>query len=246
MSIADIEFIEKNSFLAQERTRTLSMMATNPNKLMRMDGNVCFAGSGLRVGDHYVKGNRLHATELVADRMSIVGTGDISELEVKRFDTGVALENIVAVSSLQTGTTFHKDVEIEKEARTNELVVQHNNSHHGPLQDQHPNGFWCTGGTDDGNNGEDAEIDACYGLVQNLPLRRFAWRNLCAEDRRQLGWKASEVATHLPHSVDENGVLDPDQILLSLMGALKKMMAMTDQLSDKVSSLEQWAMSQQQ
>lgn len=82
-------------------------------------------------------------------------------------------------------------------------------------------------------NIELANLDRCYEVVKNLPLKRYEWDSEImpdAKDRHMLGWIAQEVETVLPNAVsytsnqwfpDMRG-LDSDQIFKFMYGAVQK------------------------
>ena len=65
-----------------------------------------------------------------------------------------------------------------------------------------------------------ADLDKCYDIIQNLPLKRFKWKedvytNDQTDDRSVLGWIAQDVQSVFPKSVKENnfrGVSNNDAI----------------------------------
>lgn len=231
MSIADVEFIEKNSSDAVEKTRVMSYM--DKKKSLHVRGNVCFAGTALRVGDHVVRGNKICAKELIAERIGVVGCAKVDTLETGIVRLGEAgsvldaakwkLQNKVGVSGKSKARLLS--------CTTNQCI-----------QWRKPHGFWRATHHDvEGCEIEDADVDHCYEVIRKLPLRRFSWKQQ-HRDRRQIGWTAHELRSQ-GFSIDENDHLDMDHMMFILYGAVQKMMVMTSMLSEKLISLENAPMS---
>jgi hypothetical protein len=80
-----------------------------------------------------------------------------------------------------------------------------------------------------------ADLDTCYNLVKNLPLKRYTWRDDVytveqVPDRSKLGWIAQDVEGVMPKAVERKEMfgyedcrtLNSDQLIASLYGAVQK------------------------
>ena len=110
-----------------------------------------------------------------------------------------------------------------------------------------------------------ADLDRCYEIVKNLPLKKYAWKyydTTQAPDQNMLGWIAQDVQTYFPKSVNvskfvtkkevkENDViieqeesiddclnLNADQINKVLYGAVQKLQAIVETQQAKILELE--------
>lgn len=104
----------------------------------------------------------------------------------------------------------------------------------------------------------DANLDRCYDIVKQIPLRRFTWNSIMTSeydiaDKNKLGWIAQEVEKVFPKAViykDMMGfkdcrTLDSDQLYAVVYGSVQKLQFMTEDnkrivgtLSSKISQLE--------
>lgn len=91
-------------------------------------------------------------------------------------------------------------------------------------------------------NAHAANLEACYAAVRDLPLQRFEWDaaalgGAVVPDARALGWAADDVRASFPKAltVDERGVkmLDQDQIVKSLFGAVQRLIQKVEALEAK-------------
>jgi len=100
------------------------------------------------------------------------------------------------------------------------------------------------------DNIQDADLDICYNNVKNLRLARYTWKDDVytsdqISDKRKLGWIADEVEQVFPKSVkqgeahgyDDCRSLNADQIMMSMYGALQKLMIKTDAKQDIIKAL---------
>jgi hypothetical protein len=85
----------------------------------------------------------------------------------------------------------------------------------------------------------DADLDRCYEIVKELPLKRFKLLDAGSRDKCKLGWIAQEVEEIFPRSVltlpgyagiSDFKTLDTDQIYAALFGAVKKLMRDVEEL----------------
>jgi hypothetical protein len=98
-----------------------------------------------------------------------------------------------------------------------------------------------------------ADLDRCYEIVKNLPLKRFTWKDAyvssnMTNDRSKLGWIAQEVESVFPKAVitqpERYGLsnfktLDTDQIYAAMYGTVKKLQSMVDEVESRVVASEQ-------
>ena len=91
-------------------------------------------------------------------------------------------------------------------------------------------------------NIETANLDICYDIVKNVPLRRYRWKdevysNEQVKDRSQLGFIADEVEKYFPksvgkinaHGLDDCKSLNNDQMIFMLFGTVKRLMKMVEE-----------------
>lgn len=91
-------------------------------------------------------------------------------------------------------------------------------------------------------NVENANLDICYDIVKNVPLRRYRWKdeiytNEQVKDRTQLGFIADEVEKYFPksvgkikaHGLDDCKSLNNDQMLMMLFGTVKRLIKMVEE-----------------
>jgi hypothetical protein len=112
-----------------------------------------------------------------------------------------------------------------------------------------------------------ADLDICYNIVKNLPLKRFSWKTqgiyANVEDRNATGWIAQDVQVVFPNAVKaqdeiivpevkdiDGNIITPeeivvgclslqsDQIYKTMYGALQKTMSIVEELSAKNNALE--------
>jgi hypothetical protein len=93
-----------------------------------------------------------------------------------------------------------------------------------------------------------ADLERCYEIVREVPLRRFSWRkdvytpDQVGNDRSKLGWIAQEVQAVFPKAVstqsmfgmDDCLALNNDQLIAALYGCVKCMQARIDSLEKKM------------
>lgn len=88
---------------------------------------------------------------------------------------------------------------------------------------------------------EDADLERCYAIVRDVPLRRYAWREEVygagqTADRSRLGWIAQEVARAFPKAVAPHAAhglpdcldLNADQLIAALYGAVQLLQRKVD------------------
>jgi hypothetical protein len=88
---------------------------------------------------------------------------------------------------------------------------------------------------------EDADLERCYAIVRDVPLRRYAWRDQVygsnqTRDRARLGWIAQEVAQAFPKAVESHAAhglpdcldLNADQLIAALYGAVQLLQRKVD------------------
>lgn len=98
------------------------------------------------------------------------------------------------------------------------------------------------------NNITIANIDSCYDMVKNIPLKQYELLNIggTPSQRRRLGWIAQDVELHLPNSVTKENMhgfedfrtLDPDQLYASMYGCIQKLQNLVEALAKRVDELE--------
>eukprot|EP00798_Chlamydomonas_sp_ICE-L_P031005 gene31005-biopygen5603 len=93
-----------------------------------------------------------------------------------------------------------------------------------------------------------ADLERCYEIVREVPLRRFSWRkdvytpDQVGNDRSKLGWIAQEVQAVFPKAVstqsmfgmDDCLALNNDQLIAALYGCVKCMQARINSLEKKM------------
>ena len=99
------------------------------------------------------------------------------------------------------------------------------------------------------NNIELADLERCYEVVKELPLKRFEWSlevMPSVPDRHMLGWIAQDVEQVIPRAVsyssnhgfpDMRG-LDSDQIIKFMYGALQKSIMKIEELENELQNLK--------
>jgi len=94
-----------------------------------------------------------------------------------------------------------------------------------------------------------ADLDRCYQIVSELPLKRFTFKDACytkeqVRDRSALGWIAQDVLSIFPKAVDKHDFtlpgsedvikdcldLNSGQIIAALYGAVQKLIQKVDKL----------------
>jgi hypothetical protein len=88
-----------------------------------------------------------------------------------------------------------------------------------------------------------ADLDRCYDIVRNLPLKRFKWVDgpwtTPGSDKQKIGWIAQEVEQVFPKAVatvksyagiDDFLTLDTDQVYAALYGAVQKLQILVQEL----------------
>ena len=96
---------------------------------------------------------------------------------------------------------------------------------------------WLTGSDERvKENIEDADLNVCYNIVQNLKLRRFRWKEENYpefNDRNVIGFIAQEVEQYFPNSVKQSNdhgfvdfkSIDVDQVYKTMYGTLQKVIS---------------------
>lgn len=104
------------------------------------------------------------------------------------------------------------------------------------------------------DNIELADLDICYNVVKNLPLKKYKWKYYTQEqapDKNMLGWIAQDVQQHFPkavnvskfkisetESIDDCLNLNSDQINKALYGAVQKLQTIVEAQQAKITELE--------
>jgi hypothetical protein len=96
-----------------------------------------------------------------------------------------------------------------------------------------------------------ADLDTCYNIVHNLPLKRYQWRDDVytdeqITDRNKIGWIAQDVESVFPKAVNkiqfgnisDCRTLNADQIYATLYGAVQKIQLQQEQLQSTVTELQ--------
>lgn len=97
---------------------------------------------------------------------------------------------------------------------------------------------------------QDADLELCYNVVKQLPLKYYKWKDDFAEDTKtedmhRLGWIAQDVEKVIPKAVsqsDYRGIpdcrnLNTDQIIAHLYGAIKYLQQSVAKKEDTVKAL---------
>jgi hypothetical protein len=85
------------------------------------------------------------------------------------------------------------------------------------------------------DNIENADLDICYNVIKNLPLKKYKWKNNIfkenqIKDTNKLGWIANEVEQYFPKAIIEKNIynieecktLNIDQIVATIYGCTQK------------------------
>jgi hypothetical protein len=91
-----------------------------------------------------------------------------------------------------------------------------------------------------------ADLDRCYEIVKQLPLKKFSWKsdvlkNTFVEDHTKLGWIAQEVETIFPkavrkqpmYGIEDCRTLDSDQLYASMYGCIQKLQQKIEDLENE-------------
>jgi hypothetical protein len=102
-------------------------------------------------------------------------------------------------------------------------------------------------------NIHDADLDRCYDILKNLPLKRYTWNDFMinsksTKDKRKLGWIAQDVETFFPKSVDKKDMygisdcrtLDNDQLYATMYGCIQKLQHMVEHLTLENNKIKQY------
>lgn len=97
-----------------------------------------------------------------------------------------------------------------------------------------------------------ADLNICFNNVKNLDLKYFKWKDEyigsnITSDRRKLGWIAQEVEEVIPKSVKKKSmfgiedcrILDSDQIIANMFGAVKLLIKKIKQRESNALELEE-------
>ena len=98
-------------------------------------------------------------------------------------------------------------------------------------------------------NIENANLDMCAAVVENLPLKRFEWKTPVAHlktDKKCLGWIAQDVKRVFPKAVNESEeygfpdfhTLNQDQLIKCMYGALQQALQRIGKLETRVAQLQ--------
>jgi|694.fasta_scaffold03561_2 hypothetical protein len=96
-----------------------------------------------------------------------------------------------------------------------------------------------------------ADLNLCYNNIKNLPLKRYTWKNEIysndqINDRSKLGWIADDVELIFPNSVkkinafgyDDCKSLNNDQVIVTLYGAIQKLIIISEEKNNIIKNLE--------
>jgi hypothetical protein len=117
-------------------------------------------------------------------------------------------------------------------------------------------GYW-TNSSDERikENIENADLDICYNVVKNLPLKRFKFKDGIYEaqhinnDTFGLGFIAQDAQLYFPksvstrklHGIEDCLTLNQDQIMKALYGTVQKLMQQVEGLQTEISELKKMA-----
>lgn len=110
-------------------------------------------------------------------------------------------------------------------------------------------------------NIQTADIQRCYDIVKDLPLKRFTWKNEIfsteqVSDRSKIGWVAQDVQNVFPKAVKENTQtfkstpdsepitvenclsINADQVYAALYGAVQQLITIVEQQSAAIINLQ--------
>jgi hypothetical protein len=105
-------------------------------------------------------------------------------------------------------------------------------------------------------NIEIADLDICYDIIKNLPLKRYRWKDSSytddqIDDRNVVGFIAQDVVSVFPKAVntkpftnvdgtilDDCLSLNETMIIRTLYGAVQKLMSINEDLEERISQLE--------
>lgn len=101
-------------------------------------------------------------------------------------------------------------------------------------------------------NIELADLDTCYNIVHDLPLKRYTWKEEAytleqVKDRNKIGWIAQDVEGVFPKAVQQMPfkdipdcrTLNADQIYATMYGAIQKVQLMVEQQHNDIKSLKE-------
>lgn len=97
-------------------------------------------------------------------------------------------------------------------------------------------------------NIQTADLDRCYDIIQNLPLKHYTWKDQVAmhiKDKSKLGWIAQEVEAVFPKAVSKSEMfglldcrsLDSDQIYAVMYGAIQKLQQKMQEVENRLAAL---------
>lgn len=102
------------------------------------------------------------------------------------------------------------------------------------------------------NDIQNADLERCYDIVRDLPLKHFAWKpavldNWSIEDRTKLGWIAQDVEKVFPKSVRKQDMyglsdcmtLDSDQLYAAMYGCIQKLQEKVELLEEENKQIKQ-------
>lgn len=205
-----------------------------------VDGNLEFASCKDRIGETTITPAMVRTDYVDAGDLFVTGSAMIEELRVKKLrignDGGSELDLSSLMGSIKhqhvsedgQATIFDKDVEVQGKLSATSLCVS------GPAI---KNGSACWAYPSDDKLMTDireADLDCCYSIVRELPLKKFAWKG----EGPHLGFRTEDVQNFFPKSVKDNHV-DVGQVYVSMFGAVQKLMETLEDLSSRIHRLEQ-------
>jgi hypothetical protein len=97
-----------------------------------------------------------------------------------------------------------------------------------------------------------ADLDICYNIIKNLPLKRYTWKDEVytveeVPDRSKLGWIAQDVESVIPKAVEKVSMLgyedcrtlNSDQIIASLYGCVQKLIQINEYQDEHIHNLNE-------
>lgn len=205
-----------------------------------VDGTLGFASDKDRLVETIISPSTIRTDYADVGDLFVTGSALIEDLHVRSLMIGDDADDKLDLSSVMQAaqhqrlsedgetTIFEKDLEVRGELRTTSLHVEGEAVKNSPCW-SYPAGDKLM------TDVRDADLDCCYSVVRELPLKSFTWRDV---DAHQMGFRASDVKDFFPKAVDEDGV-DTGQVYVSLFGAVQKLMDMLEQLSSRIHRLEQ-------
>lgn len=96
-----------------------------------------------------------------------------------------------------------------------------------------------------------ANLDTCYDVVKNIPLKRYGYKPNIFEDGQirdthRLGWIAQDIEKTFPKAVTQTNlfgledcrVIDVDQLYASMYGCIQKLINETETMRNEINNLK--------